>query len=93
MSTELWDLNPKHGWIKGPSLLEPCSGSSMVSSPNGQGVIVLGCREHSQSLYQLYKDERSGMLSWRKMIQKLKYPRSDTVAMLVPDEIVTCKHY
>ena len=92
VSTELWDLDPKHGWIKGPSLLEPCSGSSMVSSPNGQGVIILGCREqdHSQSFYQLYKD-RSGMLSWRKMIQKLKYPRSDTVAMLVPDEIVSCE--
>ena len=88
-SLEIVD-DPDHGWIKGPSLLEPCSGSSMVLSPNGEGVIVLGCREHSQSFYQLYKD-RSGMLSWRKMIQKLKYPRSDTVAMLVPDEIVSCE--
>ena len=76
------------GWLVGPKLLEPCSGSSMITSPFGEGVILLGCREHKEAFYEL--NNSNGILSWRKMKQQLKYPRSDTVAMLVPDELVSC---
>ena len=89
ISTEIWVQNSSNnGWLVGPKLLEPCSGSSMITSPSGEGVILLGCREHKEAFYEL--NNSNGILSWRKMKQQLKYPRSDTVAMLVPDELVSC---
>ena len=62
----------------------------MITSPNGQGVILLGCESDPKSLYELTKTN-GGELIWRKMVQELKYPRSYTLAMLVPDDLVTCK--
>ena len=62
----------------------------MITSPNGQGVVLLGCESDPKSLYELTKIN-GGELIWRKMVQELKYPRSYTLAMLVPDDLVTCK--
>ena len=61
----------------------------MVTSPNGQGVILLGCESDPKSLYEFTKI--NGELIWRKMVQELKYPRSYSLAMLVPDDLVTCR--
>ena len=64
----------------------------MVTSPDGQGVILLGCyppSEQSSLMFQLRKNN-NGFLSWNEMPQKLKYPRTFSVAMLLPDYLVQC---
>ena len=53
---------------------------------------LLGCFENPESIYELYTNE-NGMLAWRKTEQELKYPRSNTIAMSVPDEFVICNDY
>ena len=72
----------------GPNLPQPCAQSSMVTSPDGQGVILLGCDKNPESIYELR--EIDGVFSWRKMSQKLKHPRTLSVAMSIPNEFVTC---
>ena len=44
-------------WEYGPDLIEPCWYSSMVTSPDGQGVILLGCYPNRESLYELRKND------------------------------------
>ena len=73
---------------KGPDLLEKCQYGKMVTSPSGQGAILVGCKENPESLYELriINDQ----LEWRKMKQTLQYPKHFTVAMTVPDDLVNC---
>ena len=66
--------------ILGPDLIEPCANSTMITSPNKQSVILLGCKENPESLYELIKTK--GAFSWKKMSQKLTYSRYSTVAFL-----------
>ena len=62
----------------------------MITSPNGHSVFLFGCKENPESIYELFNTE--GNLSWRKLLQTLTYPRYNTVAMLIPDELVTCNN-
>ena len=75
-------------FFKGPELPGPCLHSSMVTSPNKQGVILLGCQENPNTIYELVNI--NGTLYWRKMIQELKYPRSYLYAIPIPDHLTTC---
>ena len=61
----------------------------MLTSPDGQGVMLFGCYENPQSFYELRNDV-DGFLTWRKMPFELKYPRYDTIAMGIPDEMSAC---
>ena len=60
----------------------------MVTSPTGNGVVILGCEGHPEDIYELVNTD--GALSWKKMSQKLSYPRSHTISMLLPDNLVNC---
>ena len=64
----------------------------MVTSPNGQGVVLIGCTDKNKSsrnnIYQLI--QKMGKLQWKQMNQTLKYPRYKAVSMLIPDELATC---
>ena len=64
--------------------------STLITSPNGHSVFLFGCKENPESIYELFNTE--GNLSWRKLLQTLTYPRYNTVAMLIPDELVTCNN-
>ena len=78
--------------LAGPQLPQTCDHPSIVQSPDGQGVILLGCFENGEptdAIYELVNTQNKGLM-WEKMSQKLKYPRYDTVAMLIPDELVNC---
>ena len=66
-----------------------CRFPTMVSNPDGHGVILLGCYETQDTLYELKNVD--GILTWREMPQKLKYPRHSTVAMLIPDDLANCE--
>ena len=57
-------------------------------SPIKESVILLGCKENPESLYELIKTK--GAFSWKKMSQKLTYGRYSTVAFLIPEDFVTC---
>ena len=59
---------------------------------DGKTVYLLGCFENPESIYELHSNE-NGMLAWKKTEQELKYPRSNTIAMSVPDEFVICNDY
>ena len=63
----------------------------MVSSSNGQEAILVGCEENPEKIYKL-RWSNGTMMEWVLMKQKLKYPRSNVVAMLIPDTLLThCK--
>ena len=65
----------------------------MVTSPNEQGVVLIGCKDENKSsrnrIYQLI--QKKGKLQWEQMNQTLKYPRYKAVSMLISDEIATCE--
>ena len=85
-SSELWNPGLDQ-WIEGPDLPQDCSYPSMVTSPNGQGVMLVGCVEHAQvtdTIYELVATNDT--LVWRPMDQNLTYPRMNSVSVLVSDE-------
>ena len=62
----------------------------MVSSSNGREAILVGCDENSEKIYKLrWSNETT--LEWVLMKQMLKYPRSNAVAMLIPDALTHCR--
>ena len=69
-------------------MTESCISPSLVPSPNGEGVILLGCENNPRDMFEL--KNKNGVLAWMKMTQKLEYPRSHTNAMLIPDTLVNC---
>ena len=76
-----------------PDLPLTCIYGSMVTSPNHDGVILVGCGEQiktggtnpTDSIYKLSFDPK-GQLQWETMEQKLEFARYGAVAMFVPDE-------
>ena len=62
----------------------------MVTSPNGQGAIMLGCSRNPEQLYEMKWDFDGASLQWSVMKQNLKYPKYETVAMLIPEEFTNC---
>ena len=74
----------------GPELPDPCGYPSMVTSPDGQGVILLGCAQSRETLFQLTK-KKNGQFSWNILPQKIQNPRYGSIAMLIPDEFTNCK--
>ena len=59
----------------------------MISTPNGQGVIVLGLWRDPKHIYQL--SWKGFELQWSK-IGQLKSPRYAPVAMWIPNELTNC---
>ena len=69
----------------------------MVSSPTGKGVVIIGGfhnevlvpNSSTECLFELSGDSIES-LKWKKLDQKLQYPRSHPVSFLIPD---TCNPY
>ena len=74
--------------IAGPTLPQSCTDGSMVSSSNGREAILVGCDENPEKIFKL-RWSNGTTLEWDLMKQKLKYPRSNAVAMLIPDGLLT----
>ena len=87
---------PLCNWISGPPLPHKCFRPTMIPTPDGEGVILLGCDEESDIKYEtenIYRLMWKGSeLEWVIMNQKLKYPRWNLVAMLIPDELTNCNY-
>ena len=79
-------------FITGPTLPHRCIDGSMVSSSNGQEAILVSCAESPERIYKFrWSDEIT--LEWVLMKQELKYPRSNAVAMLIPDALTECDSF
>ena len=76
--------------ITGPKLPQHCIDGSMVSSSNGKEAILVGCKENPEKIYRLRWSNET-ILEWILMRQKLKYPRSNGVVMLIPDTLTYCR--
>jgi hypothetical protein len=67
-------------------------GASLLPSPDGQGVIVIGGYSDGDafqsSIYKLICDQLG--CKWSEMEQQLKIARSYLVAMLIPDTLTNC---
>ena len=78
-------------YFAGPDLPDECYEGSMVTSPPGDGVILLGCQENPDAIYKMAPDP-NGAFVWTKMKQKLKYPRTNRpIVAPIDDEQVTCQ--
>ena len=73
----------------GPDLPAPCSYSSAVTYKDGQRILVLGCTENPEKIYELFVGDQD-QLEWKTLDKELKYPRSNLVAMMIPDEFTYC---
>jgi hypothetical protein len=62
-------------------------GASLLPSPDGQGVIVIGGYS-SDGIYKLICDQLE--CKWSEMEQQLKFARLLSVAMLIPDTLTNC---
>ena len=69
---------------------QKCIDGSMVSSSNGQEAFLVGCKENPERIYKLRWSNDGTTLEWVLMGQTLKYPRSNAVAMLIPDVLTHC---
>ena len=85
-TTEVWYSNTNE-WQLGPNLPNECLNPSVITSPDGKSVIIIGCQENTKGeIFELREDE-FGTLSWNTMKQKLKYPRTQTIGLLLPDNL------
>ena len=62
----------------------------MVTSPTGDGVILLGCEQNRDAIYKMAPDS-NGAFVWTKMKQKLKHPRERPIVAPIDDNQVTCQ--
>jgi hypothetical protein len=79
--------------IAGPKLPKKLSSASLLPSPDGQGVILIGGWSYTDnadqsSMYKLICDQLG--CKWSEMEQQLKIARSSLVAMLIPDTLTNC---
>ena len=70
------------------------TGSTMISSPTNKGVVIIGGSNFGENKWSNTIFELSGdsveSLKWKKLDQKLQYPRDNHVSFLIPD---TCNPY
>ena len=85
--------NEDGGWIEGPSLPRDLEEFTMITSPEGNGVIAIGGRSGREFESAIFKMTCTGSLNceWTELEQKLDIGRIDHVAFLIPDELTNCE--
>jgi hypothetical protein len=65
-------------------------GASLVTSPDGQGVIIIGGSSggYQSYIYKLICDQLG--CEWSKMNQQLQIAREYSVAMMISDNLTNC---
>ena len=66
-----------------------CDDSTLVPTPEGDGVILLACKPNEGVFYKLSWNSVDE-LEWTTMQQTMKHPRHWTSAMYIPDELTNC---
>ena len=71
----------------GPKIPEVCESGSMVTLPNENEAVLLGC--WMENIYKLtWKGEN---LQWMSTGKSLQHPRDSAVAILLPDDMTDCE--
>ena len=77
-------------FILGPKLPFRLKGSTMIPSPTGNGVLVIGGFKHklntATDILELSGDSKK-TFGWKLLQQKLQYPRSDLIAFPISNDI------
>ena len=76
--------------ISGPNLPSQIEKSTMITSPNGQGVVLIGgylnwANLFSKSMIELWGNNLEN-LKWITLKQTLQFARRHHVAFLIPDD-------
>ena len=102
-STELLKIGQDSGWSMGPTIPNDCIGGSMLTTPDGLGIIFTGCIDHqykqnyfsqfNDNIYHLFWKENA--LQWKILKQKLNHfeyrvLKSVTSTMWIPNELTKC---
>ena len=77
----------------GPNLPYTVGKSQMVTSPDGNGIILIGGQHDyhtTAKILELRRDTNGWASSWTTMKQKLKYARNQHVAIPIPNEFTMC---
>ena len=92
-SVEFLNLdNEDAEWFEGPSLPRDLEEFTMITSPEGDGVIAIGGRSGREFESAIFKMTCPGSLcTWTELEQKLDIGRIDHVAFLIPDELTNCE--
>ena len=69
---------------KGPKMPFELSSPTMVTSPSGQGVILIGGFNLSEGKHSDTMIELTASMKWKTLEQKLKYPRDRHVTLPIP---------
>ena len=82
-------------FFSGPDLPNVCVEGTMVQSPYGHGVNLLGCfsdpyNSPDDSIYEMYVDSNREF-AWKKLSQSLKYPTGfNPIVSYIDDEFTNC---
>ena len=76
-----------HVCIAGPRLPQGCIGGSMATLPNSNEAVLIGCNDGNKNglekIFKIFWQDDD--LVWEILPQELKYPRTEAIAMFVPD--------
>ena len=86
---EYFDYQANSGWIQGQPMPMELNLANMVSY--GQGALVIGGKDNGNEvrteIHQLVCGFSLSDCKWKTLDQKLEYPRSRHVSMLIPDSL------
>ena len=75
----------------GPDLpLTSCIYGSVVTSPDGKGILLMGCTIDQNGIYELAENS-DGDLEWTKLNQQLESPRYGPIVMSIPNNMTLCQ--
>merc|ERR1712062_872137 len=84
-------LDPQSNqWVEGPELPYGLSNSAMATSPDGNGVILVGGSRHSGSILELKADGQGWVGAWTTLSTKLQYGRNSHIIIPVLMEKDIC---
>ena len=91
-SVEILDPASGLGWMRGPKLPFKLSTASMITSPTGRGVVVIGGWNDRSNRYSTTILELHGRtMEWIPLKQTLSYGRVGHLSFYVPDEITSVR--
>ena len=68
----------------GPNLKNPCVSGSMVASPNGEWIRLLGCQSNNENDDKIY--ELQDLKEWKIFPKTLSHPKHQGLAFNAPDD-------
>ena len=75
----------------GPDLpLTSCIYGSVVTSPDGKGILLMGCTIDQNGIYELAENS-DGDLEWKKLNQQLESPRYGPIVISIPNNMTVCQ--